>query len=1770
MKHTTKKQLITMSIAILFVAVAISPALGQDNTTQPPSVENSEVFISLLADEKDKSTTISFDFSDFTFEDVEIGETIYQKITLSDESNYLEKGCPDIPNVRRSIIISDTAEMKIEVISSSFTEYDNVLLAPSKGSLKRDVNPADVAYTFSDIYSEDVWYPGPLAELDNPYILRDYRGQVVCINPIQYNGLTKTLRVYDHIEVRVSETDEMGSNILLRNALPAKVDNEYASVYSNHFLNYNTQTKYSPVGEQGNLLIITNSSFYNLMVPFMEWKIQKGIPTEMVNYSTVGSSVSDIETYVENYYNTDGLTYLLLVGDEAEIPAGYSSYGMSDISYGMISGSDHYPELFVGRFSAAETNPADLMTQINRTLDYEQNPQSGAAWYGKGVGIGSNEGTGDDGEYDWEHMHNIHTDLMGFTYTFVDEFYDSDHSSNTNDSAGNPTPSDVTAALNDGRSLVNYVGHGSTSGWSSSSFSTSDVLALTNDNMLPLVVCVACSNGVFSYEEVYCEAWLRATNDATGEPTGAIASWGASVSQAWSEPMDAQDEVVDLLVQQEKTTIGALLFNGAMHMLDAYNNNSNAMETMDTWILFGDPTVQLITTSPATLSVDHEDFLLTTADSFAVDVGSVEGALCALTSGRTIIGTAYTDASGYALIPIGVELEDIEEATLTVTAQNSMPYVVSLEVLPPVRQPAEFDPCQAVLVAYPLGIPAELVAEMSEDIEVITLINSASAQSSAETEYSAAGAHLNNCTFIVASHDSIWVRDYGPWWIYNQTASQLEVVDFNYNRPRPNDNAIPSAIASYFGLPLNYLPLDHTGGNYMTDGHGISASTTLLYTENSGTSPEDIDALMSEILGVTTYHVVDDVNGDYIEHIDCWGKFLSPETILIREVDSDHPQYGEIEDVVDYFEAQLNCYDEPYNVVRVYTDGNEPYTNSLILNEKVLVPIMGVNATRDNAALAAYQSAMPGYEVIGFEGTVSDPWESTDALHCRTKGIPDLGLLDIEHDPLTYMLPDPNGFTVEAEITSYSGASLLYGSPLLFWKNTSAGVWNSIQMTPEARNGIYSADIPSHPCGETISYYINAQDVSGRNENLPYIGAADPFEFSITLVPDIRISPEIIEVDNADGVIDSEILTITNDPFAGENLTYSLSTTDQGGFGWLSVDSSSGELVPDSFDNITVFANTTALSIGNYLENIIISSNDPDSPMITVPVNLTVYNAHDVGVSSIIGPVGTIPLGSYTVEAQVENYGITAQTGVSVNCTIYEGILDVTEDFDASNGGYSASGALWEWGSPSEGPSDAYSGLKCWGTNLDGEYTDSANEHLYSTLIDLSRFISPELTFYHWYDIEDGYSHYDGGNVKISTDGGTTWNLLGSYQNPYPISSASSGNSGISGEPCFTGTTTDWEQAVFDLSAYEGQTIMLDFHFGSDGSVKKDGWFIDDVTISSNVRNPGDIIYSGLTTVDVAALSSVTASFTPTWDPTELGNYTMIVKTELPTDQNTFNDASSEIVEVFQDIFEPTVTNIHDTPDPQLEGGEVTVSCHVEDPSGVSAVHIVLTGPAGFSPVNVSMSDLGSGQYSYTATYTLLGSYNYQIWTQDMLANSGYTTAKSFTIIDDSMMIQDYNLLEGWNLLTVPIDSSYNASSLASEIIGCVMISEFDGSAQSYNTYFVGGPASFDFVLDGGCAYFVLVDAATTFSLGGNPLLGVSVDLYLGWNSLGWYQQHNTTASSLAENITGAEMISWFDASSQSYNTYFAGGPGSFDFELCCGMGFFVLTDQSGIWHGEG
>ncbi|MEZ5064269.1 MAG: C25 family cysteine peptidase [bacterium] len=630
-------------------------------------------------------TVIEFEVGTFRLNTVDVDGQEYSVVRWEGGENRLDLGAPALPGFRESIVIPDDGTMKITVLEQEYTDFPNVRIAPSKGPITRDVLPSTVPWTFDDsIYSADAFWPANVADLGEPYILRDVRGVVVAVDPFRWNPATETLRVLTHVKVAVEVDGPGGANTIAPRPQTAHVA-EFERLYERHFLNWARLDRYSPVGEVGPMLVVSADVYLADVQPYVDWKNQMGVPTTLVSMSSIGTTATQLKNYIQNVFNTDGLCFILLIGDDVNIPYYMNAGGASDPTLTLLAGSDSYPDAFVGRISAQSS--AQVTTQLERLMEYERNPDPAGVWYSRGVAIASNEGDGigDDGEADWQHAQNYRADLLAFTYNVVNELYDGDHPSAGGgfggggvglDEPGYPVASDVSVLLNQGRGLVHYTGHGSENLWVTTGFSISNINALTNDNMLPHVVCVGCVNGQFVGRTCFAETWMRATNGS--EPTGAIGVYASTVNQQWATPMRAQDEMVDLLCGTSKLTMGGLCFNGSCDMIDHYG--SNGITEFKNWTYFGDPSLVIRTATPTALTSIHEDFVDASTGSFLVQ--TEPKALVALSATGTLVGSAYADAGGVAIVTFDpADLAGRANVTLTMTGFNRIPVEADLPVL---------------------------------------------------------------------------------------------------------------------------------------------------------------------------------------------------------------------------------------------------------------------------------------------------------------------------------------------------------------------------------------------------------------------------------------------------------------------------------------------------------------------------------------------------------------------------------------------------------------------------------------------------------------------------------------------------------------------------------------------------------------------------------------------------------------------------------------------------------------------------------------------------------------------------------------------------------------------------------------------------------------------------------------------------------------------------------------------------------------------------------
>ncbi len=487
--------------------------------------------------------------------------------------------------------------------------------------------------------------------------------------------------------------------------------------------------------------------------------------------------------------------------------------------------------------------------------------------------------------------------------------------------------------------------------------------------------------------------------------------------------------------------------------------------------------------------------------------------------------------------------------TLQVTTNaGNISVPVSLKVIDPAlgvptdpRHVAQWEPARGAIIRYPLGIPDDMVYDFWQNNDELFVVVSAGELAGAKTYFwNTIGITTDSpkITWITAPSNTYWIRDYGPMSIYHGPANNrvLGIVDFGYNRTnRANDNAVNTAICNQLSIPRFYAELSLTGGNIVTDGLHQEFADEWVYLQNdtdtntgNGTGdnadPFDYRYTPTEFLdlvetyrgdlAVDGFHSFPDPTDEYIHHIDCWAKLLSVDTVLIAD-----GMGGTMETALDAITAQWglltasNGY--PYTVIRVqcpnYSTGNpSPYTNSYILNNRVYIPFMGNTAT-DNAALAVYQAAMPGYTVKGYTSGSTPAWVSTDAIHCRVHTIYKME----GEDPLPVEL---SSFTATVSSTNFALLTWVTQSEtnvsgFNIYRGTSPDLQTALHLNTfiEATNTSQQQTYVYHDTEvfEEGDYYywLESLDLDGTNQYygpvMITLGALDPGTPTIPLVTDL-------------------------------------------------------------------------------------------------------------------------------------------------------------------------------------------------------------------------------------------------------------------------------------------------------------------------------------------------------------------------------------------------------------------------------------------------------------------------------------------------------------------------------------------------------------------------------------------------------------------------------------------------------------------------------------------
>jgi len=623
---------------------------------------------------------IWFEDLDYQISSLKINGESFSVINFGNSVTTKVQGYAEIPYLNATVMIDRVKNVNMIITPGEFTDIKlKDPLKPSRGVIYRTEDPTTIPYVIDPSSVTDSWYPGNLTGLTDPFIIRDIRGVSVYVYPFQYNAATNTLRIYSSVSVRLYENNTTPENPHNTDITPVirEMDAVYRSIFINYPENSGSRDELT-IGAQGDILVITTPRDESAIGPYVDWKREKGyeVSVEVVSQGTLVNPVVQ-----DAYDNNNDLLYVQLVGDWADLKSETLPFGAPmDPQVGCVVGNDYFADISVGRISS--NSPTDVSVQVDKIINYEKNTEQGGTWFSAATGIASHEGSGigDDGESDWQHNDVIWGDKLDpFTFTDYNAIYDPGASS-----------SNVSNAVNTGTSIINYTGHGWAQGWGTTGFSNNSVNNLSNGDKLPLIISVACNNGDFHTGTCFAEAWLRKSNG------GAIMMLAASISQPWAPPMRGQDYFMDILIggydysahgnqsgintSEQRTTAGTIVFNG-LTLMTTESTGYDDWETVKTWNLFGDPSLQVRTSTPETLTLSNNLVMsgIPFSTTIASGSGIVEGAMVCLSRDGTYY-SGVTDSTGTVTIPQSLVPGD---ALMVVTAFNTETIYDSITVIPP-------------------------------------------------------------------------------------------------------------------------------------------------------------------------------------------------------------------------------------------------------------------------------------------------------------------------------------------------------------------------------------------------------------------------------------------------------------------------------------------------------------------------------------------------------------------------------------------------------------------------------------------------------------------------------------------------------------------------------------------------------------------------------------------------------------------------------------------------------------------------------------------------------------------------------------------------------------------------------------------------------------------------------------------------------------------------------------------------------------------------------
>ncbi len=638
------------------------------------------------------STKIDFVFKGLNALDVASEKGGFTELILPEGFSVGSLGTPKLPAAKNLIEIPFGAEVNVKVVSYTTEEYKlsdygiyNKIF-PVQPSLRKDQDIKDVPFEYIEsLYNENEFIEHEKAQIEVLGVLRGVRLARLTVAPVAYNPVEGIIRVYNDIEVEIeySGADEQLSNHIKASTYSPYFDVVYNQVI-NRYADHDLYDEYPDLTKEPvKMLVVSHRDFEETLAPFIEWKTQQGFYVTVAYTDDIGTSASDIQTYIHDEYNAatpedPAPTFLIVVGDSDNLPAsatGSSSSAVTDLYYASVDG-DYFPEMYYGRLSAR--NVTELENQLDKILYYQRYEFDDPSYLNDVTLIAGADGT-------WNPRVGQPTVQYGTEYYFnaANGFV------NVNDYL-----SSYSGCYDEDRIAVgylNYTAHCSQTSWGDPSLTVSDVHNMTNAGKYHLAIGNCCQSSMFSNPESIGEAFVRAANK------GAVAYIGSCPSTYWFEdfywsvgafpisgdnngyvPTDEETTIgtYDAPYVSDYTAVGSMQFVGNLAVtvvdIENYASHSSPLYYWQAYHTFGDPSTVIYLTEGSDNDVSHMPILPIGMDYYTVS--ALPGSYVGISKDGVLHGAAFVDETGEVDVPI-VPIVDGGDVVIVVTKPQHIPYV---------------------------------------------------------------------------------------------------------------------------------------------------------------------------------------------------------------------------------------------------------------------------------------------------------------------------------------------------------------------------------------------------------------------------------------------------------------------------------------------------------------------------------------------------------------------------------------------------------------------------------------------------------------------------------------------------------------------------------------------------------------------------------------------------------------------------------------------------------------------------------------------------------------------------------------------------------------------------------------------------------------------------------------------------------------------------------------------------------------------------------------